>query len=136
MKRALKREEFFGMVVIKTPQKAKVISLKSAKESKEKKSGHYVKNPEMAVWKAVIMQAVLDLMSTSKRASEILAKKTAREWLNEKNANFVKVCGYAGLNPNWVLKKIEFAIENPRTWRRECDLKKFLAEKNEKKLDI
>jgi hypothetical protein len=68
-------------------------------------------------------------MSNSKRASEILAKNTARDWLNEKNSNFIKVCGYAGLSPSWVMKKVEYALENPRIWRRECDLKNFLSNK-------
>ena len=86
----------------------------------EKKSG------EMALWKAVIMQSVLDVVNNSSRAAEILAKKTAIDWLNINNSSFIKVCGYADLNPEWVLKKIQFATENPRSWRRECDLKKFL----------
>jgi hypothetical protein len=127
MKRALKLERYnFNMVVIKTRKEANIISFQSVKE-KERNDRN--QNPECALWKAVIMQAVLDVMSNSKRASEILAKNTARDWLSEKNANFIKVCGYAGLSPNWVIKKIEYALENPRIWRRECDLKNFFSNK-------
>ena len=52
--------------------------------------------------------------------------------LNEKNKNFIVVCGYADLDPDWVLKKVFFALENPRTWRRECDLKKKFQKQDKK----
>ena len=124
MKRALKLERYnFNMVVIKTRKETNIFSLQGVRE-KDKIGKN--QNPESALWKAVIMQAVLDVMSNSKRASEILAKNTARDWLNEKNPSFIKVCGYAGLSPNWVMKKVEYALENPRMWRRECDLKHLL----------
>ena len=101
--------------------KSNVIHSRSIKNTNSEK----FHNPELGLWKAVIMQAVLDSMSNSKRSSEVLAKKMAIDWLNIKNSNFIKVCNYAGLDPNWVLKKITFAINNPRMWRRECDLKNF-----------
>ena len=85
-------------------------------------------NPESGLWKAVIMQAVLDSMSNSKRSSEVLAKKMAIDWLDVKNSNFIKVCNYAGLSPSWVIKKVKFAIGNPRIWRRECDLRNFFKQ--------
>jgi hypothetical protein len=131
MKRALKLERYnLSMVVINNPEKASAMNFKSQKTRNKK---FILKNTETGLWKAVIMQAVLDVMSNSKRASEVLAKKTAADWLNDKNLNFIKVCGYAGLSPTWVMKKIKYALENPRTWRRECDLKNFFANKENKR---
>lgn len=85
--------------------------------------------PEKALWKAVIMQAVLDIMNTSKRTEHIVAKRDAISWFNLKNKSFLRVCDNADLKPAWVLKKVRFALENPKTWRRECDLKKFIFTK-------
>jgi hypothetical protein len=86
-------------------------------------------NPQTGLWRAVITQAVMDTFINSKRTSEILAKKNATEWLNINNPNFIMVCDFAHLNPYWVLKKVRYALENPRLWRRECDLKNFFKNK-------
>lgn len=88
-------------------------------------------NPQIGLWRAVITQAVMDTVISSKRTSEILAKKNAIEWLNIKNSNFIMVCDFANLNPHWVLKKVKYALENPRLWRRECDLKNFFKNKED-----
>lgn len=107
--------------------KSQIISFKQIKERNLNIQNKI--NSEIALWKAVIMQSVLDLMSTSKRTEEVLAKKTAKSWLDKNNSNFLTVCQLADLEPGWVLKKIDFAIQNPRMWRRECDLKKYFLNK-------
>ena len=124
MNNAIKVEIFNN---IKVESGAQIISFKQIKDKNNSIKNRI--NAEVALWKAVIMQSVLDLMSTSKRTEEILAKKSAVTWLNKENLNFVTVCHYADLNPDWVLKKIDFAIKNPRMWRRECDLKKYFLSK-------
>ena len=120
------------MFIIENNQKITSAKIKSSKKTAKEELPSR-KNSEAALWKAVIMQAVLDVMTNSERAADILAKKVANDWLNPKNANFIKVCSYAGLEPNWVIKKIRFAITNPRTWRRECDLKKHFLNKSKTK---
>jgi hypothetical protein len=110
-------------------KKANILSIKSEKKNNSKNDFQNLQKSESGLWKAVIMQAVLDIMSSSKRSSEILAKNSARDWFNKKNSNFITVCSYANLDYEWVLKRVNFALENPRTWRRECDLKNFFKEK-------
>jgi hypothetical protein len=83
-----------------------------------------IPSPEVAIWKAVIMQAVLDIVNTSKRTEHKVAKENAINWFDVRNINFVTVCHYARLEPEWVVKKIAFAIKNQRTWRRDCDIRK------------
>lgn len=122
MKKALKLETFSTLEVGQQKKNAAIINFNNIKERTN--YGKEGRRPEIGLWKAVIMQSVLDIMSNSSRASDVLAKKVAIDWLNLKNENFLKVCGYADLNPEWVLKKIKYALENPRTWRRDCDLKK------------
>ena len=124
MKNTIKLEIFNN---IKVESGAQIISFKEIKDRNENIKNKI--NAEIALWKAVIMQSVLDLMSTSKRTEVFLAKKSAGTWLDKRNVNFVTVCNYANLEPDWVLKKIDFAIKNPRMWRRECDLKKYFLSK-------
>lgn len=121
MKSAIKVEIFNKNNHIE--QKAKITPFLVKNEKRNKLT------PEIGLWKAVIMQSVLDMMSSSKRTEEVLAKNSAKLWLNKRNANFLTVCHYADLNPDWVLKKVIFALDNPRTWRRECDLKKYFLNK-------
>jgi len=96
-------------------------------KNKRKKEINNIKHcPEKALWKAVIMQSVLDTMNTSARTEHKMAKYDALNWLNVKNPYFLWVCENADLNPAWVLNKIKIALQNPRIWRRPCDLKKFM----------
>jgi hypothetical protein len=131
MKKALNVQIFSSMKNHALKQNAEIINFDSITKRKDVPiSGR--KRTEIALWKAVIMQSVLDVMSNSGRASDILAKKVSLEWLDKKNKNFIVVCGYADLDPDWVLKKVFFALENPRTWRRECDLKKKFQKQDKK----
>jgi hypothetical protein len=131
MKKALNVQIFSSMKNHALKQNAEIINFDSITKRRDIPiSGR--KRAETALWKAVIMQSVLDVMSNSGRASDILAKKIALEWLDKKNKNFIVVCGYADLDPDWVLKKVFFALENPRMWRRECDLKKRVKKQDEK----
>ena len=87
---------------------------------------------EKALWKAVIMQAILDLTSTPElrdrmRADLIKAKNDAEAWVNPGKKDFIKVCGFANLEPSWVMKKVDLAKNNPKDWRRK-DLKQLLKE--------
>lgn len=99
------------------------LNQKKSKNETEYNIRHY---PEKALWRAVIMQSVLDIMNTSKRTEHCIAKQDAISWLNIKNQYFLKVCENSDLNPIWVLNKIKIALINPKTWRRACDLKKFI----------
>ena len=87
---------------------------------------------EKALWKAVIMQAILDSTSNPElrnrmRSDLIKAKNDAEAWINPSKKDFIKVCGFASLEPDWVTKKVDLAKNNPKQWRRK-DLKQLINE--------
>ena len=52
---------------------------------------------EIALWKAVILQALVDLQSNSKKKIANTYRIKALMWFNLKNEEFLTVCNYAGL---------------------------------------
>lgn len=56
-----------------------------------------------ALWKAVVLQALLDLKSTSKKKMAKCARNQADKWINLYNKNFLRVCGLADLDPDYVI---------------------------------
>lgn len=74
---------------------------------------------EIGLFRAVIMQALIDAVNNSKRTEDRIAKAQAREWFSESSADFKMVCELANLNFKWVIKKAMEAIQNDCRWRRE-----------------
>jgi uncharacterized membrane protein len=64
-------------------------------------------NPEQALWKAVILQAFVDLKNNSKKKITKTHKLKSALWFNINNENFVMVCDYADLNAGYVYKFAE-----------------------------
>ena len=60
---------------------------------------------ERVMWKAVIMQALVDLSSQSMKKMNKIYRTQAGKWLNKYNKNFLTVCSYAGFSPDFILKK-------------------------------
>lgn len=60
---------------------------------------------EQALWRAVILQAFIDLKNSSKKKIANTFRVKATLWFNIKNKDFVKVCDMANLNPHYVLDK-------------------------------
>jgi len=60
---------------------------------------------EIALWKAVILQAMIDLQSNSRKKIANTYRIKALMWFNLKNDEFLTVCSYAGLNPHYVHEK-------------------------------
>lgn len=56
---------------------------------------------EVALWNAVIKQAVEDLFSGTD-----LERRAAFVWIFKNNADFRRVCDYAGADPMYVRKKV------------------------------
>ena len=77
------------------------------------------KSREEALWKAVILQAFVDLKNNSKKKLANTFRVKATLWFNLKNKDFLTVCYYANLNPYYVWKKAE-AIKN-------CNYDKYIA---------
>ena len=67
---------------------------------------------EIALWKAVILQALLDLQTTSKKKIANTYRVKALMWFNLKNEEFLTVCNYAGLDPKYVYAKAQLVKSN------------------------
>jgi hypothetical protein len=52
-----------------------------------------------ALWKAVILQAFVDLKSNINRPDTELHRKKAIQWMDLNNQNFLDVCDKADINP-------------------------------------
>lgn len=68
---------------------------------------------EVALWRAVIMQAVTDALSGSAKGESISWAAQARAWLTGNSAYFQEVCVMAGLDPHFVMTRTAVIIENP-----------------------
>ena len=62
---------------------------------------------ELALWRAVVRQAIDDLFGGSK-----LERRAAFRWLFENNSDYRKVCDLAGVNPMCVRKSVFKKIIN------------------------
>lgn len=60
---------------------------------------------EIALWKAVILQALVDLQSNSKKNIANTYRIKALMWFNLKNEEFIKICNWADLDPKYVIQK-------------------------------
>ena len=67
---------------------------------------------ERSLFRAVILQALLDAVSNSKRTENILQKKLAQIWFDIDNKDFLAVCELAELSPFWVVRNAQIAIAN------------------------
>lgn len=72
---------------------------------------------ETALWIAVITQAMMDALSRANNTEAKYQKTEALRWLTENSKDFTQVCSYAGLDPDWVRRKVKKALVNPASWR-------------------
>lgn len=92
---------------------------------------------EIALWRAVITQALMDAGSNSAKKEMRLEKAQAVAWLSGRSPDFHTVCSLASLDPNYVRQKAQEAIKRGCIWRDDCavnpSIKKIKAEKKTKK---
>lgn len=81
---------------------------------------HNTAKGEMALWVAVITQAMMDAQSRCKKAESQYHKHEAIRWLTSGSKDFTDVCLCAGLEPDYVRKKAKQAITSPSLWRAEA----------------
>lgn len=65
------------------------------------------KNGEQSLWRAVILQAFVDLKNNSKKKIANTYRVKATLWFNKRNPEFIKACHFANFNPDYVLEKAE-----------------------------
>jgi len=76
-----------------------------------------------ALWKAVILQALLDLKSISKKKMAKCNRNQADKWLNLHNKDFLRVCGLADLDPEYVINRKKRIIVERDNKLKEINLK-------------
>lgn len=67
---------------------------------------------EPALWRAVILQAIIDSLSEAKRTENKVEKERAKAWLLNMSNDFIEVCNMAGYSPYYVREKAKFILEN------------------------
>jgi hypothetical protein len=72
---------------------------------------------EQGMWRAVIVQALMDASSNSAKKENLQAKQEALVWLRGNSADFATVCYYAGFEPDFVKMMARKALERNCVWR-------------------
>lgn len=72
---------------------------------------------EVSLWKAVILQALLDAGSNSSTKYMVKAKREALQWLFGNSIDFEDVCCMCDLDPRYVRRKVAYARSSDFTWR-------------------
>ena len=72
---------------------------------------------EQSMWRAVVVQALMDASSMSKKAEMQQYKREALVWLRGNSEDFFTVCYYAGLDPECTREMIKDALARGCNWR-------------------
>lgn len=68
-----------------------------------------------SLWRATIVQVCLDLTSNSQTGEAIKARREAEIYFRSKD--FITICDYANLNPDYVREKVKAYIDKGAQWR-------------------
>ena len=74
---------------------------------------------EIALWRAVITQALMDAGSESRKPEALYHKFEATAWLTGGGRDFTTVCDYAALDPRYVRRMAAQALAKGCKWRAE-----------------
>ena len=67
--------------------------------------------PEFVLWQAVIAQAITDAKYDGLRKHYLECKRLAIAWFSNCSKDFKAVCQYADIDPDYVYKKTQTAIQ-------------------------
>jgi hypothetical protein len=76
-------------------------------------------DPCTALWRAVIMQALIDAGNNFKRAEYKNYKAQAISWLSGNSDDFLEVCMLADMEPDYVKKMTKLALARNCKWRND-----------------
>ena len=79
--------------------------------------GHNPVAAEQSMWRAVIVQALMDAASLSKKAEMQQYKREALVWLRGNSLDFMATCYHAGFEPEFTRELIKKALDNGCNWR-------------------
>ncbi|MFO1241901.1 MAG: hypothetical protein U1E36_01660 [Rickettsiales bacterium] len=72
---------------------------------------------EESMWRAVIVQALMDASSLSRKPENQFHKREALIWLRGTSEDFHRVCHFAGFEPSFVRQLVKEALERGCQWR-------------------
>ncbi len=75
---------------------------------------------EVALWRAVITQALMDAGSQSSKREMKQDRAQAIAWLAGTSDDFKEICARAELDPDYVRVKAQDAVRRGCAWRREA----------------
>lgn len=67
-----------------------------------------------SLWRAVIAQTLSDALNCSKKLANRMERARAIAWFSLRNKDFLTVCAYADLNPEYVMDKVRTMLAKPR----------------------
>ena len=65
-----------------------------------------------ALWRAVIMQAITDIINNYSRTEDKIEKEFARQWILDGREDFLTVCSMAEYNSYYIQRKVKSIIKN------------------------
>lgn len=74
---------------------------------------------EQGLWRAVIMQALTDAGSQSKKMEAKFHRAQAIAWFSKRNPDFQLVCALAGMEMEYVFERAHAAIRKDCKWRKD-----------------
>jgi hypothetical protein len=72
---------------------------------------------ERAVWRAVIVQALMDASCQSAKKESQQAREESLVWLRGRSPDFATVCYFAGFEPDYVRRMVRSCLERNCAWR-------------------
>lgn len=74
---------------------------------------------EASIWRAVVIQSLLDAINQTNRTEAKLYKKEAQQWFNMNNKDYLWVCEAAGLDPVKVLRLARKTMAQNRLFEKQ-----------------
>lgn len=90
---------------------------KNVKDADDWRDGKDEHCPERILWMAVILQAMQDFSSRSRKRVEEVSKMNARAWLFRRNKDFDNVCEMAGLDPEFTRQHLKIRLDEDHPLR-------------------
>ena len=72
-----------------------------------------IQTPEQKLWRAVLSQGVYEACSKRARALPLTygEMRSALEWVDLSNRDFIQVCVYAGYDPAYIFRKAKNLVQ-------------------------
>ena len=86
------------------------------------------------VWRAVILQSILDIVGNSKRTEDKVEKAFAMQWALEDNEDFYMVCSLAEYRPGYVRDQIVSILKEKKVSRKFIQSMKLRLRSNHRKI--